>query len=202
MLVASAVRSRRAPATAGRPAGSWRGCSARARRSRARRLRAARRRPRVTSARRYGRVAEHPVEPDAREARTISRRLPSGSLNILWMCVERADRVQVGLAGSSWVGSRCVKTPMTLPPAMASSIELDGRLAGHGQRHERVGKQHGVAQRQHRHFGRHGVRAFAAPGWTRGGLVAHDDPPFIGVASSIGRPASRRRLRSPTAAPR
>ena len=120
---------------------------------------AGRRSPRATSARRYGRVAITRSSRIRARPWTISRRLPSGSLNILWMWVSVPTSWRSPWPGSSCDGSFCVKTPITLAPAMASSMSLTERLARDGQRHERVRKQHGVAQRQHRHVARHGVRA-------------------------------------------
>ena len=50
---------------------------------------------------------------------TMSRRLPSGSLNILWMWVAVPTGVQIDLrSGSSSAGSRCAKTPISLPLAI------------------------------------------------------------------------------------
>ena len=65
----------------------------------ARRPPSARRPASLTSARRYG-LASRSTRSSRMRARpwTISRRLPSGSLNILWMWVSVPIGVQVGLA--------------------------------------------------------------------------------------------------------
>ena len=53
---------------------------------------------------------------------TISLRLPSGSLNILWMCVAVPTVYRSACPGSSTVASRCVQTAMSFPAPIASSI--------------------------------------------------------------------------------
>src|SRR5262245_21643353 len=52
---------------------------------------------------------------------TIRRRLPSGSLNILWMWVTVPTGYRSSCIGSSSAASRCVKTPIRRPAALASS---------------------------------------------------------------------------------
>ena len=52
----------------------------------------------------------------------MRRRLPSGSLNILWMWLTVPTVCRSSCTGSSTVASRCVNTPISLPPAMASSM--------------------------------------------------------------------------------
>ena len=84
---------------------------------------------------------------------------------------------------------------MTLAPAMASSMSLtdDSRATASGM--NEFGKQHGVAQRQHRHFGRHGVRALARrPAGTRvvWSLMASPLPPEPAKLASL--PARPRRV--------
>ena len=53
---------------------------------------------------------------------TMRRRLPSGSLNILWMCVAVPTGYSASCPGSSSAASRCVKTAISLPLAIASSM--------------------------------------------------------------------------------
>ena len=54
---------------------------------------------------------------------TMSRaRLPSGSLNILWMCVAVPTRCKSSCVGSSIDASRWVNTPTSLLPLIASSM--------------------------------------------------------------------------------
>ena len=52
----------------------------------------------------------------------MSRRLPSGSLNILWMCVAVPIVKRSSCPGSSMAASRWVKTAISLPAPIASSI--------------------------------------------------------------------------------
>ena len=75
-----------------------------------------------TAARRYGLAAT--ICPIFRRASpwTISRRLPSGSLNILWMWVAVPTGYRTSWQGSSTAASRCVKTAISFPPPIASSI--------------------------------------------------------------------------------
>ena len=76
----------------------------------------------VTRARRYGCVDTSSFSVSRARPWTISRRLPSGSLNILWMCVAVPTGYRSACSGSSTVASRCVNTAMSLPFAIASSI--------------------------------------------------------------------------------
>ena len=78
----------------------------------------------LTSARRYGFSVVTRAIRRRRRPWTIRRRLPSGSLNILWMCVSVPTSCRSACPGSSTVGSRWVTTPMSLSPAMASSMSL------------------------------------------------------------------------------
>ena len=75
----------------------------------------------VTAARRYGRAWTMRSSVRRSTPCTISRRLPSGSLNILWMCVAVPTGYRSSCIGSSTEASRCVKTPISLPEALASS---------------------------------------------------------------------------------
>src|SRR5258706_1032224 len=76
----------------------------------------------VTRARRYGSVATSDSRVSRASPWTISRKLPSGSLNILWMCVAVPTEYRSASAGSSTAASRCVKTAISFPLAIASSI--------------------------------------------------------------------------------
>ncbi len=75
-----------------------------------------------TFARRYGFSATISSSVTRDRPWTMSRRLPSGSLNILWMCVAVPTGYRSAWIGSSSAGSRCAKTPITFPAAIASSI--------------------------------------------------------------------------------
>ena len=101
-----------------------------------------------TRPRRYGRD----VVTSSRRTRvtpwTMMRRLPSGSLNILWMwlavptgCRSFCCRIVLGGFALSEHGNH---------PARRHGFvdQTDGALARHGERHEGLRKQHGVAQRQ------------------------------------------------------
>src|SRR5580704_13986272 len=76
----------------------------------------------LTRARRYGWVATTSSSVRRASPWTMRRRLPSGSLNILWMWVAVPTGYRSACAGSSTEASRCVNTAMSLPFAMASSI--------------------------------------------------------------------------------
>ena len=89
-----------------------------ARRSDSRRTSAASR----TRARMYGFVASTSSRCRRDCPCTMSRRVPSGSLNILWMWVKVPTEYSSSWAGSSVPGSSWVKTPTRLLSAMASSI--------------------------------------------------------------------------------
>ena len=109
---------------------------------------------------------------------TISRRLPSGSLNILWMCVAVPTRIEIVLArlldarvalgedgDQLAVGDRIVDQP-------------HGALARHRERHERVGKQDRVPKRQNRQLRRNRERPIAdrdVLGLEVLDLIAHSD---------------------------
>ena len=89
-----------------------------ARRSDSRRTSAAAR----TRARMYGFVASTSSRCRRDCPCTMRRRVPSGSLNILWMWVRVPMAYSSSWAGSSVPGSSWVKTPTRLLSAMASSI--------------------------------------------------------------------------------
>ena len=76
----------------------------------------------LTRARRYGCVATTSSSVRRASPWTIRRRLPSGSLNILWMWVAVPTGYRSAWVGSSIAASRCVKTAISLPFAIASSI--------------------------------------------------------------------------------
>ncbi len=76
----------------------------------------------VTRPRRYGCVLTTSSSDSRASPCTMSRKLPSGSLNILWMCVAVPIVYSSSCCGSSMAASRCVKTAINLPFAMASSI--------------------------------------------------------------------------------
>ena len=112
-----------------------------------------------TRPRRYGSVDT--ISSMCTRARpcTMSRRLPSGSLNILWMCVAVPIVVQVGLL-------RLVdrRVPLRadrdqLPGADRLIDQAHRTLSRHGERHEGVREEHRVPQRQDRQLRRddHGL---------------------------------------------
>ena len=72
--------------------------------------------------RRYGSVVTTSSRCSRARPCTMRRRLPSGSLNILWMWVAVPIVNRSACWGSSTAASRCVKTAISLPPDRASSI--------------------------------------------------------------------------------
>ena len=108
----------------------------------------------MTAARRNGRVWASRSSRTRASPWTISRRLPSGSLNILWMWVDGADGIQVLLLRLV-DGGLALREDADHPVAGAGLVDqADGGLARHRQRHERIGKQDRVAKRQDRQLGR------------------------------------------------
>ena len=104
----------------------------------------------VTRARRYGRVSVTSSSVRRASPWTISRRLPSGSLNILWMWLAVPTPYRSACCGSSTDASRWVKTPISLPAEIASSISRTELSRATASGMNEFGKQHGVAQRQDR----------------------------------------------------
>ena len=111
----------------------------------------------VTRACRYGRD----VVISSRRTRvtpwTMMRRLPSGSLNILWMWLAVPIGMQILLLRIV-LGGFALGEHGDHPARRHGFVdETDRALARHGERHEGLRKQHGVAQRKHRDFRRHVV---------------------------------------------
>ncbi len=75
-----------------------------------------------TRARRYGWVATISSSVRRDSPWTIRRKLPSGSLNILWMCVAVPTTCRSSRPGSSTEASRWVKTAINFPLAIDSSM--------------------------------------------------------------------------------
>ena len=78
------------------------------------------------------------------------RRLPSGSLNILWMWLAVPIGYRSSCSGSSSLASRCVNTAIRLPLDTASSMSRTELSRATASGMNEFGKQHRVAQRQHR----------------------------------------------------
>ncbi len=78
----------------------------------------------ATRAFRYGWLSISSVSVTRPRPCTMRRRLPSGSLNILWIWLAVPTWCRSASPGSSTAGSRCVNTPITLPADMASSISF------------------------------------------------------------------------------
>ena len=89
---------------------------------------------------------------DPREALDDQAEAAVGQLEHLVDVRQRADRMQIVLAG--FLAGRIVLREDADDFAAGDRIvdELDGAFARHRERHERVGKQHRVAQRQRRHI--------------------------------------------------
>jgi hypothetical protein len=112
-------------------------------------------------------------KPDACEALDNQPQAAVGQLEHFVDVSERADGVQVGLSRLFQAGIALREDADQLAPGDGLVDELDGTLAGHGQRHERVREEHGVAQRQHRHVRGDRERALAAARLGASGLIAH-----------------------------
>ena len=105
---------------------------------------------RLTRARRYGRDVVTSSSCSRASPCTIRRRLPSGSLNILWMWLAVPTRIQIVLLRllDSRVALREDADQLAAGDRLVD--QADRALARHGERHERVRKQHGVAERKNR----------------------------------------------------
>ena len=182
---------RTARARAARPAGSSRGCcaasasisSASASRSDVGRFARPRRAGTASSPTRAS-------SADARQALDDQPQAAVGQLEHLVDVRQRADRrADRPAPGSSCVGSRLREDADQLAAGDRVVDQLDGALARHGQRHERIRKQHRVAQRQHRHSAGTVYERSPSPGWTRVGLVAHEPSPSLVLGRRRGRAA-------------
>ena len=76
----------------------------------------------LTRARTYGCVDITSSSFSRASPWTMSRKLPSGSLNILWICVAVPTLYRSSCPGSSIAASRWVNTAISLPFAIASSM--------------------------------------------------------------------------------
>ena len=93
-----------------------------------------------------------------------------------------ADRVEIGLAG--FLDPRVALGEDRDELAVRDHVvdQADGALAGHRERHERVGEEHRVAQRQHGQLGRNRERTVPGQRFVRlltFVLVDHGDLVFI-----------------------
>jgi len=114
-----------------------------------------------------------PIEREAREALHDEAHAAVGQLEHLMNVRERADAVQVALA-RLFLGRVALNEYADQLAAGDRLVdEAHRRLARHGERHEGIREEHGVAQRQHRHFRRNSEGAFGRPTSRTGGLVAH-----------------------------
>ena len=98
------------------------------------------------------------VEAHARQALDDDAQAAVGQLEHLVNLAGGADRMQVGLRRLVFAGFALREHGNGLAARDRFVNQLDRALARHRQRHERLRKQHGVAQRQHRHFRRHAER--------------------------------------------
>ena len=101
-----------------------------------------------TSAIRYGLTSTSRLSGTRTRPWTISRRLPSGSLNILWMCVAVPIAEEVFLGGL--FDRRVTLGEDGDQPAAGHRLvdEAHRGLPRDGERHERIRKEHRVAERQ------------------------------------------------------
>ena len=127
-----------------------------------------------------GPAGDHAVEPHARQALHDDAQAAVGQLEHLVDVAGGAD----GVAGRPGAGplrtaSRWVKTAIIRPADDGLVDQPHRALAGHRQRHERVGEQHRVAQRQHGQLGRNVERLLGRriAGLESIFLIAHRDPP-------------------------
>ena len=94
---------------------------------------------------------QHLVEPHARQALNDQPQAAVRQLEHLVDVGGRADRVEVLLQGLL-DGRFALREDADHPARRARFVDQsDRRFARHGQRHEGIGKQHRVAERQHRH---------------------------------------------------
>ena len=161
----------------------------------------------VTRPRRYGTRRGDLVEPHARQALDDDAQAAVGQLEHLVNLAGGADRMQIGLRRLVFAGFALREHGNGLAARHRLVNQLDRALARHRQRHERLRKQHGVAQRQHRHFRRHAERGrLGAAGVERFDWVAHVCRPSWGEVGTnclttssepeagIHRPRRRRSL--------
>ena len=116
----------------------------------------------LTWARRYGRTATMSSRRMRASPWTIRRRLPSGQPEHLVDVRGRANRVQVLLVRFVERGVALREHADDLARIDGLVDQPDGALARNRQRHERIGEQHRVAQRQQRELWRDRERPFAA----------------------------------------
>ena len=135
-----------------------------------------------------------PLQADPRQALDDQAQAAVGQLEHLVDVGGRPDLVEVGL-GRLLDGGVALREDRDQPAAGHRLVDQpDRRLAGHGQRHERVGEEHRVAQRQHgqRVGDERTFRARDLLGLEAFGFRAHRDAPVgrwtRGVRSLAGPP--------------
>ena len=106
-----------------------------------------------------------------------------GQLEHLVDVRQRADRMQVVLSRLLLRRILLREDADELAAGDRLVDQLDGALAGDRERHEGIRKEHRVAQRQHRHVRRHGVRAVTDAQLDASGFVAHG---FVASSMAAG----------------
>ena len=94
-------------------------------------------------------------EPHAREALHDDAEAAVRQLEHLVNLAGGADRMQIVLRRLVFAGLALREHGNGLAAGNGFVNQFDGAFAGHRERHERLRKQHRVAQRQHRHLRRH-----------------------------------------------
>jgi hypothetical protein len=97
-------------------------------------------------------------ETHARQALHDDAEAAVGQLEHLVDLTGGADRMQIALRRLVFAGFALREHGNGLAARHGLVDQLDGTFARHRERHERLRKQHRVAQRQHRHLGRHAER--------------------------------------------
>ena len=135
---------------------------------------------------------------------TIRRRLPSGSLNILWMCVAVPTGYKIGLLRLFDRGVALREDGDQLAVRNRIVDQTDGALARDRERHERIRKEDRVAEREDRQLGRNRERPIAGRTGPQASSSRGDRswrPHFISSRLVWGKPVEERTWAPPPAEP-